>query len=232
VIGSDSAGTVVSIGSGISRFKIGDRVVGQARGILKNRNSSAEGAFQSYTVLSEDMTSQIPDDLSFESAAVLPLGLSTAVSGLFLQDQLGLQLPTAPAKAPTGKTALIWGGSTSVGSNAIQLAVAAGYEVITVRTLYLPLFSNPKLTPNRPLRRRISNTSKSWELLRFLIITAQLLSQILFAHLRVRRRRAHYRLVMELLRLVSISWINVTVKNSSLWRLILCPPRHRKSLSW
>ena len=36
-----------------------------------------------------------------------------------------------PAAKPTGKTVLIWGGSTSVGSNAIQLAVAAGYEVIT-----------------------------------------------------------------------------------------------------
>ena len=32
---------------------------------------------------------------------------------------------------PTRKTLLVWGGSTSVGSNAIQLAVAAGYEVIT-----------------------------------------------------------------------------------------------------
>ena len=32
---------------------------------------------------------------------------------------------------PTGKTLLVWGGSTSVGSNTIQLAVAAGYEVIT-----------------------------------------------------------------------------------------------------
>jgi NADPH:quinone reductase-like Zn-dependent oxidoreductase len=32
---------------------------------------------------------------------------------------------------PTGKTLLVWGGSTSVGSNAIQLGVAAGYEVVT-----------------------------------------------------------------------------------------------------
>ena len=32
---------------------------------------------------------------------------------------------------PTGQAVLVWGGSTSVGSNAIQLAVAAGYEVIT-----------------------------------------------------------------------------------------------------
>lgn len=31
----------------------------------------------------------------------------------------------------TGQTVVVWGGSTSVGSNAVQLAVAAGYEVVT-----------------------------------------------------------------------------------------------------
>ena len=36
-----------------------------------------------------------------------------------------------PTPRPTGQTVLVWGGSTSVGSNAIQLAIAAGYEVIT-----------------------------------------------------------------------------------------------------
>jgi NADPH:quinone reductase-like Zn-dependent oxidoreductase len=39
-------------------------------------------------------------------------------------------MPTASPQ-PTGQTLLVWGGSTSVGSNAIQLALAAGYEVIT-----------------------------------------------------------------------------------------------------
>jgi len=132
VIGSDVAGEVVQVGPGVTRFKVGDRVVGQARGVLQDRNVSSEGAFQAYTVLLPDMTSQIPDTLSFENAAVLPLGLSTAVAGLFQKDQLALQLPSAPAKAPINKTLLVWGGSTSVGSNAIQLAVAAGYEVFTV----------------------------------------------------------------------------------------------------
>ena len=56
---------------------------------------------------------------------------STAACGLFQKDQLALQHPKVPYSALTGKTLLIWGGSTSVGSNAIQLAVAAGYEVIT-----------------------------------------------------------------------------------------------------
>jgi NADPH:quinone reductase-like Zn-dependent oxidoreductase len=141
VIGSDVAGEVVGVGPGVTRFKIGDRVLGQARGVLKTRNVSSEGAFQAYTVLLPDLTSQIPDSLSFESAAVIPLGLSTAITGLFQDDQLALQLPSVPAKPPTGKTLLVWGGSTSVGSNAIQLAIAAGYEVFTVCKLVSITFS-------------------------------------------------------------------------------------------
>ncbi len=73
------------------------------------------------------MAAPIPHTMSYEAAAVLPLALST---GLFQTDQLALQYPSATPK-PTGQTVLVWGGSTSVGSNAIQLAVAAGYEVIT-----------------------------------------------------------------------------------------------------
>ncbi len=61
---------------------------------------------------------------------MLPLALSTASCGLFQTDQLALQHPSASA-ARTGQTVLVWGGSTSVGSNAIQLAVAAGYDVTT-----------------------------------------------------------------------------------------------------
>ena len=60
----------------------------------------------------------------------MPLALSTAASGLFEQDCLALERPSATPGA-NGKTLLIWGGSTSVGSNAIQLAAAAGYDVIT-----------------------------------------------------------------------------------------------------
>lgn len=130
VLGSDSAGDVVEIGSAVSRFKIGDRVVGHAVGTDPKRNSATEGSFQTYTVLLERMTSPIPKELSYEAASVLPLGLSTAACGLFQKDQLALDPPSASPK-PNGKTLLVWGGSTSVGSNAIQLAVAAGYEVFT-----------------------------------------------------------------------------------------------------
>ena len=68
--------------------------------------------------------------MSFESASVLPLAFTTATAGLFEKEQLGLRYPQVNPK-PTGNTVLIWGGSTSVGCNAIQLAVAAGYEVIS-----------------------------------------------------------------------------------------------------
>ena len=130
ILGSDVAGEVVEVGSAVTRFKVGDRVLGHAVGGDKARNSSAEGGFQEYTVLLEHMVAPIPITMPYENAAVLPLGLSTAACGLFQKDHLALDYPLAVTK-PTGKTLLIWGGSTSVGSNAIQLAVASGYEVIT-----------------------------------------------------------------------------------------------------
>ncbi len=134
VPGSDVAGEVVEIGAGVTRFKVGDRVLGHAAGAHKSRNSSAEGGFQTYTLLLEHMAAPIPDTIGYEHAAVLPLGLSTAACGLFGTDMLALDPPTARPH-PTGKTLLVWGGSTSVGSNAIQLAVAAGYEVIATASL-------------------------------------------------------------------------------------------------
>ncbi len=129
VVGSDLAGEVVEIGSGVSRFRVGDRVLGYAAGADKRRNRAAEGAFQDYAVVLAHMAAPIPDAMAFEDAAVLPLGLSTAACGLFQTDFLAMNAPSA-APAPRDETLLVWGGSTSVGLNAIQLAVAAGYDVI------------------------------------------------------------------------------------------------------
>ncbi|MFB2554514.1 zinc-binding alcohol dehydrogenase family protein [Herbiconiux liangxiaofengii] len=130
VLGEDVAGEVVEVGAGVTGFAVGDRVLGYAVGMEKSRNSAAEGGFQRYTVVLARLAALIPDELAFEQAAVLPLALSTASSALFQRDQLGLAHPSA-APEPTGTTVLVWGGSTSVGCNAIQLAVAAGYDVIT-----------------------------------------------------------------------------------------------------
>lgn len=109
-------------------FKPGDRVLAHAMSMATQRPQ--DGAFQLYTTVLENVAARIPESLEFEEAVVLPLGLSTAAAGLFQKDFLGLGLPSVkPVK--TGKTVLVWGGASSVGVNAIQLAVAAGYEVVT-----------------------------------------------------------------------------------------------------
>lgn len=106
VLGSDLAGEVVEVGSAVTRFKVGDRVLAHAVGTDKDSNSSAEGAFQAYTVVLACMASPIPPALTYEDAAVLPLAVSTAACGLFQKDHLALQYPLATPK-PTGTTLLI-----------------------------------------------------------------------------------------------------------------------------
>ena len=93
-------------------------------------NRRFHGAFQAYIVLPTVLVSTTPSNLSYESTSVLPLAISTAACGLFQKDYLALQFPSVPAKPIASETVLVWGASTSVGSNAIHLAVAAGYEVI------------------------------------------------------------------------------------------------------
>jgi NADPH:quinone reductase-like Zn-dependent oxidoreductase len=129
VLGSDAAGEIVEVGAAVTRLRVGDRVVGHAVGLEKSRNTPAEGAFQHYVVLMDHMVCRIPDSLSFEQASVLPLAMSTASCGLFQSDQLGLALPIANP-VDKAETVAIWGGSTSVGINAIQLVRNAGYSVV------------------------------------------------------------------------------------------------------
>lgn len=125
ILGYDVAGEIEAIGKSVTKFHIGDRVAGLA-----------ERGLQHHVAIAEHLTTPIPASLPFTQAAVLPLALSTAVKALFHPDYLGLSLPLPPSQTPAapaakGKTVLICGGSTSVGSNAIQLAVAAGYEVVS-----------------------------------------------------------------------------------------------------
>jgi formyltetrahydrofolate deformylase len=126
VLGEDVAGEVVEVGDGVTRFRVGDRVVGLAVGTEKDRDRPAEGGFQLLTVLSEQLTAPLPAGMDEARAVVLPLTLSTAATALFEQRHLGLRLPGAGE----GGTVLVWGAGTAVGGNAVQLARAAGYEVV------------------------------------------------------------------------------------------------------
>lgn len=88
------------------------------------------GAFQLYTAAHSALTSRIPAGMSFTDAAVLPLAVSTAAQGLFANDYLALPAPSASPAQPGEKCILVWGGSSSVGAAAIQLARASGVTVL------------------------------------------------------------------------------------------------------
>ena len=94
--------------------------------------TAAEGAFQEYAIAKAVAVANIPDALSFERAAVLPLAISTAVVGLYTYNQLALPLPSLSPPPPSGanaKVLLVWGGSSSVGATITQLAKASGFKV-------------------------------------------------------------------------------------------------------
>ncbi|GFG19311.1 zinc-binding alcohol dehydrogenase domain-containing protein cipB [Aspergillus udagawae] len=137
VFGTDVAGEVVEVGPDVERFRVGDRVFGSATAIAKEVNRAAEGGFQLYTVMREHLLAPTPVHITDEQACVLGLGLGTAAWGLFHPDYLGLDMPRIPAptdvvgKSGLPRTVIITGGASSVGSNAVQLAVSAGYQVIS-----------------------------------------------------------------------------------------------------
>ncbi|KAF9761314.1 hypothetical protein IL306_003865 [Fusarium sp. DS 682] len=128
VSGTDVSGEVVSVGPDQTRFKPGDRVVGHAMAWQKGDNKY--GAFQDYSIMVEPMVAKIPDRIPYKDAAVLPMGLATSAAMLFSPTLMGLDLPmTGTEMSSNGKVVVVWGGSSSVGSNAIQTVKAAGYIV-------------------------------------------------------------------------------------------------------
>jgi NADPH:quinone reductase-like Zn-dependent oxidoreductase len=108
-----------AIGHNITRFKIGNQVIRHGAGIATKENQHR--GFQAYTVVQTNMTSELPDDLTFEKAAVVPLGCSNAVSELFQDEFLNLEMPTELKRKDPGKTLLVWDCARSVWSSVIQL---------------------------------------------------------------------------------------------------------------
>ncbi|WP_412933620.1 zinc-binding alcohol dehydrogenase family protein [Microbacterium jepli] len=131
VLGEDVAGVVVDVGAETSDFSAGDRVVSYAMGLERGRDAVTESGFQAFVAVDAALTSPLPEATAFEDAAVMPLALSTAAAGLFEEKQLGLDYAALGQARPRDEIVVIWGGATSVGGNAIQLARAAGYRVIT-----------------------------------------------------------------------------------------------------
>ncbi|KAI9000502.1 GroES-like protein [Trametes punicea] len=134
VPGSDGAGIVVDVGAEVTTLKVGDRVLFQG-----SIGDSRRGATcQQYAAVSADLVAVIPDNVTFEQAATIPLALLTDVFVLYNQspapENLGLRLK--PVWEPEGTTAyagtpaFIIGGASSLGQFAIQLARLAGHTPI------------------------------------------------------------------------------------------------------
>ncbi|UCK58859.1 hypothetical protein AFCA_001695 [Aspergillus flavus] len=126
LIGCDYAGIVEEVGKAVKKpFKKGDRVCGFTHG--GNAVQHEDGAFAEYIVAKGDVQIRIPDNLSFQEAATLGVGISTVGQGLY--QSLKLALPSEPIKEP--EPILIYGGSTATGTLAIQFAKLSGYTVLT-----------------------------------------------------------------------------------------------------
>ena len=128
ILGHDTAGEVVEIGEGVANIRKGQRVIGYCLPLASGK--SQEGAFQSYVSVPAVLAVPIPDSMTFVEASVLPLSISTAAAGLYQADILHLPYPTENPEE-TRAIILVWGGSSSVGSSVIQLAVASGLNVIS-----------------------------------------------------------------------------------------------------
>ncbi|WP_035722402.1 NADP-dependent oxidoreductase [Gracilibacillus boraciitolerans] len=114
ILGWDAAGVIDQVGDGVSDFQVGDRVF--ARPETTNRGTYAE-----YTIVDENLLAPIPDNISFEEAAAVPLTALTAYQCLF--DFGNIQ---------KGDKVLIHaGGAGGVGTFAIQLAKNKGAYVST-----------------------------------------------------------------------------------------------------
>jgi NADPH:quinone reductase-like Zn-dependent oxidoreductase len=110
VRGVDLAGTVESVGPGVTRFKPGDEVFG-----------GAPAAFAEYVRAREDRLLLKPRGLSFEEAATLNVAGHTA-----------LQAVRDHAQVQPGQRVLIHGAGGGVGTFAVQIAKALGAQVTAV----------------------------------------------------------------------------------------------------
>jgi len=135
-LGSDAAGTVVEMGKGVKGFSCGDKVVIQP-GIFNNSSGdlikgkenlsktygilgeTENGVQSSFAVLSEENICKMPIHLNFIEASSMQLVFMTAY-----------QMLVTRAELQPSNNVLIYGGSSGIGSAAIQIAKDVGSYVI------------------------------------------------------------------------------------------------------
>ena len=110
VPGADLAGVVEKVGSGVTSFQPGQEVFGR----------SSKGSYTEYGIAPANALALKPKSLSFDEAATIPVGATTAWQGLF--DHGNLQ---------SGQRVLILGGAGGVGLFAVQFARWKGAHAIS-----------------------------------------------------------------------------------------------------
>jgi len=113
ILGNDLSGTVRAIGSAVSRFKVGDRIVARL-------DKKRIGAFAERAVVGESEAALAPQRIDLIDAAALPLAGLTAWQALFEIGHL-----------QAGQSLLVHAGAGGVGHFALQLGRWRGARVIT-----------------------------------------------------------------------------------------------------
>lgn len=111
-MGREAAGIVLAVGDGVDGFAVGDRVFGAT--------AAGTGSAGEQVLLDADSTAAIPDGVSAEQAACIPVSLGTAFDAL---RQLAL---------PPGSRLVVLGAGGGVGSAALQFARADGLHALGV----------------------------------------------------------------------------------------------------
>jgi len=120
VIGLDMAGEIVEVGDGVESWKVGARVLvnplNRRKGLM---GEMLDGGMAEYCLVSADQLISMPDGVTFEEAASLPVAYGTAHRMLVTHNTI-----------KAGDKVLILGASGGVGTGCVVLAKMLGAEVI------------------------------------------------------------------------------------------------------
>ncbi|KAH0425407.1 hypothetical protein CcaCcLH18_10955 [Colletotrichum camelliae] len=122
VLGCDFVGTVDETGDQVNKLNKGDIIAG----LIWGGEIKGIGGYSEYTVADNNVSFRVPKNITPEEAVTLPLASMTSWLALFSKDCLAIS-----REGGKDASVLIWGGSSSVGLYAIQIAALHGFKVIT-----------------------------------------------------------------------------------------------------
>ncbi|KAL5318015.1 hypothetical protein ACEPPN_015119 [Leptodophora sp. 'Broadleaf-Isolate-01'] len=133
ILGTNIAGTVVSVGSGVENFILGDEVFGLGSPISP---APDECGLQQYALLDADCSAKIPPGYDFDQMASIPVNATTSFVALFNEKGFGFPIPGSKKEAewdPKSETILVIGGGSNVGKIALQFGKLIGLgKILTI----------------------------------------------------------------------------------------------------